>query len=263
MRYNSLINNVKSKEWGLSIQEAYLFSWMYELPSWASKVSIENETFYFASKNKAVEDLPILTEKTDTMYRYYKKLEEKDLIVVKKIDSKDYIRLTNKAKKWNLSESEHSDKNPSIVGFLSENNSDLNPTYNTTIYNTNKRDSNIKKTSSQNSISLEKETLKKQKKEIKENPRAILFSKSEWMDYESLKNHLITDKKFVENYRGVDLKFYISKAEMWSENNPSKKRTNRGWLLTLRDWMRQSLENNDLKKITSFVEKKDTGFTNH
>lgn len=136
MRYNSTINNVKAKEWGLTIQQAYLFSWMYELPSWASKVMIENDIYFFASKTKAVEELPILTEKTDTMYRYYKQLEDLDLIVIKKIDSKDYIKLTLKAIDWNFtSQSEYSDKNPNELGKLSENNSDLNPTYN--IYNTN------------------------------------------------------------------------------------------------------------------------------
>lgn len=128
MRYNSTINNVKSLEWELNLQQAYLFSWLYELPSWADKVIIENEIYYFASKNKACEELPILTDKTDTMYRYYKQLEEKQLILIKKIDGKDYISLTLKAKKWNLSiQSEESEKNP---GNESEKVSDLNPTYN-------------------------------------------------------------------------------------------------------------------------------------
>lgn len=131
MRYNSLINNIKSLEWELNLQQAYLFSWLYELPSWADKVIIENEIYYFASKNKACEELPILTDKTDTMYRYYKQLEEKQLILIKKIDGKDYISLTSKAKKWNLSiPSEGSEKNPSHSGNESERVSDSNPIYN-------------------------------------------------------------------------------------------------------------------------------------
>jgi hypothetical protein len=130
MRYSTTINNLKATEWGLTIQQSYLFSWFYELPSWANKVMIENEIFYFASKNKAVEELPILTDKTDTMYRYYRQLEDLGLVVIKKIDGKDYIALTPKAKEWNFSKSEYSENNPSIVGNLSENNSDLNPTYN-------------------------------------------------------------------------------------------------------------------------------------
>lgn len=144
MRYSSTINNLKASEWGLSIQQAYLFSWFYELPSWANKVMIENEIFYFASKNKAVEELPILTDKTDTMYRYYKQLEELDLIVIKKIDNKDYVSLTSKAREWNFHKSEDSENNPSLFGNLSESNSEKNPTYNNIIHN-NKKDNNIEK----------------------------------------------------------------------------------------------------------------------
>jgi len=131
MRYNTLINNVKAHEWGLDIKQAYLFAWMYELASWADKAIIENKTYYFASKNKACEELPLLTDKRDTMYRYYKKLESANLIELKKIGDKDYIRLTNKGKCWNQKgPSEHSDKNPSNLGKKSDPPSDKNPTYN-------------------------------------------------------------------------------------------------------------------------------------
>lgn len=138
MRFSTTINNIKAVEWDLSIQEAYLFAWFYELPSWADKVQMEGETFYFASKNKAVEELPILTEKVDTMYRYYKTLTEKDLIILKKVDGKDFIALTKKAKAWNLSvgnKSEYSEINPTKLGKKSENNSEKNPTYNSTSIN--------------------------------------------------------------------------------------------------------------------------------
>lgn len=135
MRFNSTINNVKSAEWGLNIQQAYLFSWMYELPSWASKIDVEGVTYYFASKTKAVEELPILTEKTDTMYRFYKQLESLGLIMITKVNNKDYIALTDKSKTWNNWQSDNSENNPTELGNKSENNSENNPTYN--IYNTN------------------------------------------------------------------------------------------------------------------------------
>lgn len=135
MRYNSNINNVKSKEWGLNIQQAYLFSWFYELPSWAEKVIIGEETYYFASKNKAVEELPLLTDKRDTMYRYYKQIEKIGLITIKKVDGKDYIALTSKGKQWNEWKSDNSEINPNTLGNKSETYSEINPTYNTTINN--------------------------------------------------------------------------------------------------------------------------------
>lgn len=135
MRYNITINNVKAKEFNLNIQQAYLFAWMYELPSWANKVIIEGDIFYFASKTKAIEELPLLTDKPDTMYRYYKQLETLGLISIKKIDAKDYISLTAKAKEWNEYKSDYSENNPTQLGKISESNSDLNPTYNNTNIN--------------------------------------------------------------------------------------------------------------------------------
>lgn len=128
MKYTSLIDNVKSLEWGLSIQEAYLFSWVYSLPSWADKVIIGTDVFYFGSKTKAIEDYPLLTDKPDTVYRYYKSLEQKGLILIKKIDGKDYLALTEKSKTWG-SKSEQSENNPRLLGKKSDLNSEKNPTY--------------------------------------------------------------------------------------------------------------------------------------
>lgn len=137
MRYNTVINNIKAYEWGLNIQQAYLFAWFYELPSWADKMILNNKVYYFASKTKAIQELPLLTDKLDTMYRFYKQIESLGLIEIKKIDNKDYIFLTEKAKLWNGLESEHSEKNPNELGNKSENNSEINPTYN--IYNINNK----------------------------------------------------------------------------------------------------------------------------
>lgn len=131
MRNVSIINNVKSNQWGLNIQEAYLFSWIYELPSWADRIIIKNDVFYYCSKNKIVSELPLISDKPDTIYRYLKSLSSKNLVIVKKIDGKDYIGITELGKSWNdSSQSERSEKNPSQLGKFSEFNSDLNPTYN-------------------------------------------------------------------------------------------------------------------------------------
>jgi hypothetical protein len=131
MKYSSMIDNVHSSQWGLSIQEAYLFDWLYSLPSWAQRVTMSGEggaeDFYFASRNKAIEELPLLTDKPDTMYRYYKSLEEKGLIKLTKVGNCDYIFLSGKGKEWNRGESEtrkkirhNSEKNPKKPGFKSD-----------------------------------------------------------------------------------------------------------------------------------------------
>lgn len=119
MKYSSLIDNVTSKEWGLNIQQAYLFDWIYSLPSWATSAMIDGYEYFYASRHKAVEELPLLTDKVDTMYRYFKSLEDLGLVILKKIDGKDYVALTEKAKIWGR-QSEYSEKNPSKSGKFSE-----------------------------------------------------------------------------------------------------------------------------------------------
>lgn len=134
MRYSATINNVKAVDWGLNVQQAYLFVFFYELPSWAESIVKGGKTYFFASKNKAIKEMPLLTDKRDTMYRYYKQIEKKGLIEIIKVDGKDYVRLLPKAKEWNC-KSDTSDKNPNDLGNKSEPTSDKNPTYNT--YNKN------------------------------------------------------------------------------------------------------------------------------
>lgn len=104
MKYTSCIDNVRAVEWGLNLQEAYAFSFCYSLPSWAETLIIGGEVWYFGSRNKAMEEIPLLTDKPDTVYRHYKALSNKGIIEWKKVDGKDCIRITAKGKQWNTSE---------------------------------------------------------------------------------------------------------------------------------------------------------------
>jgi|GEM_PF-2576883 len=141
MTYSVTIDNIHAYEWGLTIQEAYIFAWLHSLPSWATKKQIENVDYYFASRHKVSEELPLFTDKPDTVYRYYKRLEEKGLITLQKIGFQDYVCLTEKGTTWNRrtelgKKSEDSEINPIIVGKKSGSSSEKNPTYNN--INTNK-----------------------------------------------------------------------------------------------------------------------------
>jgi hypothetical protein len=134
MRYVTSINNVRSVEWGINLYEATVFAWLYECQSWAQPKQIGQNTYYHASRRKAVEELPFVTEKVDTMYRHYRRLHELKLIEIVKHENKDYIRVLEKGKTWNeytpnnqveelgkKSESEpNSEKNPSKLGKISE-----------------------------------------------------------------------------------------------------------------------------------------------
>ncbi len=142
MRYTTYINNVKASEWGLTLQQAYVFSFLYELPSWANHITIKNEVYYFAYRGKACKEIPLITDKPDTMYRYYKQLEHKGLVRFIKIEGKDYVSITNIGKQWNGKYSEQSENNNSKLGKSYKEN---NPTYNNTRIDKNTKDTFFKK----------------------------------------------------------------------------------------------------------------------
>jgi len=102
---------------------------------------------------------------------------------------------------------------------------------------------------------LPTETLKTSSKNKKEAAAAIFFAECKWSDYVTLRDYLAKDKEFVEKFKGVDLKHYIRKADMWSENNPQKRRTERGWLLSIRDWITEA---NNTRTMVKLPEKPNT-----
>ncbi len=104
------IHGNKLREWDLTLPEATVFSWLYEVPSWADSCIFSNTTWFSASRFKALSDLPYITDKADTMYRHYKSLEKVGLITCLKVNNFDYIQITDKGKTWKDVVSE---KNPS------------------------------------------------------------------------------------------------------------------------------------------------------
>lgn len=151
MRYSSVIDNITAKEWGLSVELAYIFDWVFTLPSWADSVTHQDGIFYFASRHKAIEELSLVSDRPDTIYRYYKKLEGFELIVLRKINGRDYIKLTEKAKAWgrlnelgkNSELTANSEKIPTELGKNSEFNSEKIPTNKNIIIYNNTTDKNM------------------------------------------------------------------------------------------------------------------------
>ena len=122
MRFSTYLNNAKCMEWQIKATQGILFSLLYEAPAWAKEEIIENETYYFVSRNLILDELPMFFEKSDTVYRNLKALQEKGLIEYIKQGKKDLIRITAKGKTWNEFKENNSEKNPSF-----EENSEKNP----------------------------------------------------------------------------------------------------------------------------------------
>lgn len=112
MQYTLSINQTKALEWGLNSQQAVLFSFVYECPSWCKPVTKGDVVFYTLSKQKIVDELPLLTDKPDTAYRMLKQLEAKGVIEVSHTNNITLVRLTDLGKTWNHDHT-GSEKSPS------------------------------------------------------------------------------------------------------------------------------------------------------
>ena len=148
MKYSINIDQINSIEWGFNLSEAAVFAYLFNVPTWADPILIGGKMFYFAARQKTCQDVPLISDKPDTIYRIYKSLHEKGVINYLKWMGKDCMRITEKGKGWN------SEKNPSSTIELGKKsdetrkifriNSEKNPTYNNTIYNsTNDKDKEI------------------------------------------------------------------------------------------------------------------------
>ena len=170
MRFSTYINNQKAIEWGLNANQAALFDLLNQAVSWAEEVIVDGVVYYWVSRHKVTEELPLFYKTGDTVYRHFSELNEKGLIVYLKQGKhgdKDLIRLTEKGKSWNEFKPEqirdNSEINPnkqSELGNKSEitrkqirDNSEINPTNNNTNYK-NTTDHNNKKTTQKNSLAL-------------------------------------------------------------------------------------------------------------
>ena len=132
MKYTILINQAKALEWELNLSEAALFAFVYELPSWADVLYMDGQAWYFASRNKAIEEVPIISQKPDTIYRLYKSLQEKGLIRWQKVGEREYIQITDMGKTWNKANPSLGKKSELTRKKIRETSENF-PTYNNTI----------------------------------------------------------------------------------------------------------------------------------
>lgn len=101
MQFSLLINQDKALEWGLNAQQAMLFAFLYEVPSWARPTEKGGVIYYHISKGKVVDELPLLTDKPDTVYRLMKQLEEKGVVSLTSSGPFTLMAITEQGKTWN------------------------------------------------------------------------------------------------------------------------------------------------------------------
>ncbi|WP_372835953.1 hypothetical protein, partial [Pontibacterium sp.] len=80
MQYMLNINQVRMVEWKLNLQQAVLFAFLYEVPSWADPVVVDGVGYFRVTKQEVAEALPAISTKPDTIKRYMAALESTGLI---------------------------------------------------------------------------------------------------------------------------------------------------------------------------------------
>ncbi|EIU4992027.1 phage replication protein [Pseudomonas aeruginosa] len=115
MQFTVTINQAKALEWGLNSQQALLFAFVYECPSWARLVQTPAGDFYALSKAKILEELPLLTDKPDTAYRLLKQIAAAGVIDLSSTATITLVRLTAKGQEWNR-KLDGSEKSPTKIG---------------------------------------------------------------------------------------------------------------------------------------------------
>jgi len=223
MKYSITINQKFFETYKLkNINQAAILDLLITSSTWAEPIMIENELYFWVSRQKISEELKSFKLASDTIYRHLKYLSENQFIIYKKQGRKDCVKLTDKGKKYafdklgNKSDFEpNSEINPSKLGNKSELNSEINPTYNNTNINNNT------------------------------NNKKSIFRNSIYHDYDTLRNYFLNKKEYVKKYAGADLKYYIEQVEIWSDKK-GKLTTNRGWLAYIRQFMNSDLENDKL-----------------
>lgn len=103
MQYSIFINQIKAVEWGISTQQAILFGFLHNSASWAYSTVVDGITYYSLSKSKICTELPLLTDKPDTVYRMLKELAAKDLVLTTVIGNRTYVAITPKGATWGTS----------------------------------------------------------------------------------------------------------------------------------------------------------------
>ena len=141
IRYSLHIDQARSLIFGLNLSEAILTDYISKTigRNWVETVQVKGINYYWISRNKIIEEIPLLTTKPDTVYNLLKSLKDKGVIFYIKEGTKDLVRMTDSADDWGkqIKDSENfptifknSEKNPSYVGKKSESYSEKNPTYN-------------------------------------------------------------------------------------------------------------------------------------
>lgn len=109
MKYNININQTKCIEFWLNLQQWAIMDIMSQLSTWADPISTEQWIYYYLSRWKLIDELPIISGKKNTFQIIIKSLKDKWLLdhYHDQVSKKWYYRLSELWKTFTLGEKNH------------------------------------------------------------------------------------------------------------------------------------------------------------
>lgn len=226
MRFTHSINAVKCQEWDINLAQGALVDLINQASSWSKTQVVDGEVYYWVSRNKVIDEIPVAYSKPDTVYRSLKTLADKGIINYVKQGKKDLVNFTEKGKRWNVKGTDIGDSkleskselekisgiNPALLGNKSEKipqNSEINSTYKNTSIN--------KSTSNKNTKTAVKSNTKHNSKPASEKflahnyPTPSFINEELWVAYNDMRD---AKKKPASDYA---CKLLIRKLTAWHE----------------------------------------------
>lgn len=97
MQFHINTDQRRAEEWGLSLPEAFLFSYLHSHIDWARDLG---DGFRWVAKSVMMEQVPLAATSDRTTTRLLKSLREKGLIETSTLDGLPAIRVTDKGQVW-------------------------------------------------------------------------------------------------------------------------------------------------------------------
>jgi len=110
VKYNLYINQVMAVKLGMNVNQSLVFDLLTRSPIWATPIEIDDEYYWWVSRQSICRELELLKMKPDTAYRHLKALADLKLIDYKKEGLKDCIAITELGKSYVGNKSEESRK---------------------------------------------------------------------------------------------------------------------------------------------------------
>lgn len=92
MQFSVIFDQFRTQKHNLTVTESLLASYIAQ-SGWAKRETVDGREYIWLSRNKIIQDMPSLPSKPDTIYRLFRKLHDKGLIIYLKHDGRDLVHV--------------------------------------------------------------------------------------------------------------------------------------------------------------------------